>query len=165
MRILLFRYVWVWRAWCGGRTGFWWCQVALISVAYVLVLPSCHLVISGVSWSAVSDWSLSLLWACELECVRTPGGQSVSGCDWGGDGWSIGSTPRHRCKQEGFCPSWVGFLCLLGPQWVPVRPNIGAIVIDSPVILDVSELLWVMLFLGVESQSTGSTPRWWGAPW
>ena len=35
----------------GGRTGFWWCQIALVSVANVLALASCHLVICGVSWS------------------------------------------------------------------------------------------------------------------
>jgi hypothetical protein len=30
----------------GGRIVFWWCQVTLVSVAYVLMLASCHLVIS-----------------------------------------------------------------------------------------------------------------------
>ena len=30
----------------GGRTGLSWCQVALVSLAYVLMLASCHLIIS-----------------------------------------------------------------------------------------------------------------------
>ena len=38
------------RACSGRKTRFWWCQVALVSIVYVLFLGSCHLVISGFSW-------------------------------------------------------------------------------------------------------------------
>jgi hypothetical protein len=31
--VLLFQCFGVSRTCCGGRTGFWWCQVALVSVA------------------------------------------------------------------------------------------------------------------------------------
>jgi hypothetical protein len=64
------------RAHCGGRTGFWWCQVALVSVSYVPALASCHLVISGVSWSCYL-W-LWLVPPASL-CVRTPGKPVLSG--------------------------------------------------------------------------------------
>jgi hypothetical protein len=47
---LCFSVVLVSRACCSGRTWFWWWQVALVSVAYVLALTFCHLHISGVSW-------------------------------------------------------------------------------------------------------------------
>lgn len=46
--ILLFRTVGVSRACCSGR--IWWCQIALGSVTYDLVLASHYLVISGVKW-------------------------------------------------------------------------------------------------------------------
>lgn len=39
------------RACCGKRTVFWWYQSILTSVAYDLVLVSCHLVISGLNWT------------------------------------------------------------------------------------------------------------------
>ena len=47
---MLFRYVGVSRACCCGRTGLWWCQGILASVAYVLTLAFCHLLISGVNF-------------------------------------------------------------------------------------------------------------------
>jgi len=51
MKTLLFWYVEVSRAYCGGGTRFWWCQVSLISVAWVPALESHHLVFSGVNLS------------------------------------------------------------------------------------------------------------------
>jgi hypothetical protein len=63
------------RACCGGRTGFWWYQVALVSVAYVLALASHHLFICGISWSCC-------LWLWFLPptslCVSTPGKPDLS---------------------------------------------------------------------------------------
>jgi hypothetical protein len=47
VRILLFRYVSVSMACCSRRTGFWWCQITLASVAYVLLFTFLHLVGSG----------------------------------------------------------------------------------------------------------------------
>jgi hypothetical protein len=60
--ILLFMCVGVSMAWCSGKTGFWCCQVALVSVAYVVILASgiwLSLVPTGL---AVSWLSLTLLW-------------------------------------------------------------------------------------------------------
>jgi hypothetical protein len=44
---LLFWCVEVSRTCYGGRIRFWWCQVILVSVAYVLVLASHHVIISS----------------------------------------------------------------------------------------------------------------------
>jgi hypothetical protein len=60
----------------GVATGFWWCQVALVSVAYVLILSFCHLFISGVSWSCLL-W-LWLVLPVSL-CVSTPGRSVIFG--------------------------------------------------------------------------------------
>jgi hypothetical protein len=91
--ILLLRCVEVFRACCSGITGLWLCHVTLISVAYMLVLDSCHLVISGVNWlcclwldtispmilvvSELRGFQLSM-WFWDLGCVRLPGGQAAS---------------------------------------------------------------------------------------
>jgi hypothetical protein len=32
---------------CGGQTGFWWCQLVLFSIAYILALTSGHLIFFG----------------------------------------------------------------------------------------------------------------------
>jgi hypothetical protein len=77
--IRLFKGVRVSRAFCGGRTGFWWFKVIL--VAYVFVLASFHLVISRVNWPPVSDLpvfhvSMSLLCAW---LYRTSSSQAVPG--------------------------------------------------------------------------------------
>lgn len=53
------------RACCGVRTGFWWCQVALISVIKILEFAFYYwlsLVLDGL---AVSGWILFLLWICK----------------------------------------------------------------------------------------------------
>jgi hypothetical protein len=98
MRVLLFQCFGVSRICCGGRTGFWWCLVALVSVAYVLALAFHYLVISGVSWSCC--FCLWLFLPVSL-CVSTPGrlvfcGRNLS-CD-------TGTVPRCRQKLEGSCP-------------------------------------------------------------
>lgn len=41
------------------------------------------------------------------------------------------------------------FLCPLGSGQVPVRPDIGVVVVDSPVSLSVSEFLGIKLSLGM----------------
>jgi hypothetical protein len=78
MWILLFRCDVVSATWYGGRIEFWWCQVTLVSVAYVLILASCHLVIfsatcPGYVWlEPVLLWS----WLCqnssESSCLCEP---------------------------------------------------------------------------------------------
>ena len=67
---MLFKCVKASRACCGGRGGFSWCQSILASVAYVLELASCHLVISGVNWpeclclqpASCVPWLLEVSW-------------------------------------------------------------------------------------------------------
>jgi hypothetical protein len=49
--ILLFGYTGVFRTQCRGHTGFWWCQVVLVSVSNILTFAFCHQVISGVRCS------------------------------------------------------------------------------------------------------------------
>jgi hypothetical protein len=81
IRILLFWCDGVSRTCYGGRIGFWCCQVILVSVAYVLMLASCHLIISSATCSCyiwlepvlsvilvVSELlSVQLsLWSCDL---------------------------------------------------------------------------------------------------
>ena len=82
----------------GMRVWFWWCQVTLVSVAYVLMLASCHLIISsaccpqyiwleyvlpiipvdsGLLRVQLSLWSFAcgLLWTWDSGCVRVLGSQ------------------------------------------------------------------------------------------
>jgi hypothetical protein len=102
----------------GGRVWFWWCQVTLVSVASVLTLASCHLII----WSAccpqyiwlvpvlavilvqsellrdqISLWSCDsgILWMWDSGCVRVLGSQASS------------ETLRSLCGQAlGILGSW-----------------------------------------------------------
>ena len=75
---------------CSGRTnGLWWCQGALVSVAYVLMIASHHLVISGVNcpwclwvdlvhpvslwaWLWCRSWESRCLWVWESACCWEP---------------------------------------------------------------------------------------------
>ena len=52
IRILLFRCVGVFETRCGGRTGFWWCPVVLVSVRKILSFAFRHLVVFGVRCSS-----------------------------------------------------------------------------------------------------------------
>jgi hypothetical protein len=62
-----------------GIQGFWWCQSILASVAYVLMLVSCHLVVSGVKWpgcfclepASYAPDLLQVSWeTCDLGCSK-----------------------------------------------------------------------------------------------
>ena len=86
------------RACCSGRTGFWWCQVGLVSVAYVFALASWHLVISGASWSHCL-W-LWLVPPASL-CVSTPGRPGLSERNLGMKSCGTVSAPGCRQKPEG----------------------------------------------------------------
>ena len=78
-----------------GETGFWWCQLTLVSITYVLVLVSSHLVISSATCPyclglepfppvtlAVSELLRVLLslWSYDFEIlsVRDPRSQTAS---------------------------------------------------------------------------------------
>ena len=84
----------------GRRVWFWWCHVTLRSIASVLTLASCHLIISsascpqymclepvlpiipvdsGLLWVQLSLWSLDcgLLWTWDSGCLRVLGSQAT----------------------------------------------------------------------------------------
>jgi hypothetical protein len=100
MRFLLFWCVWVSRACCSGRTGFWWCQVALVSVTYVLSLVSHHLLISVVSWSCCL-WVWLVLPASL--CVSIPERLVFSGKNLGMRAVATWSALGCKWKLEGSC--------------------------------------------------------------
>ena len=101
----------------GGRVWFWWCQVTLVSVASVLILASCHLIISsaccpqyiwlepalpklpidsGLLRVQLSLWSFAceLLWTWDSGCVRVLGSQASF------------ETLRSWCDQAVILGSW-----------------------------------------------------------
>ena len=108
---------------CGGRTGFWWCQVALVAVAYVLALASCYLEFSGVSWSCCL-W-LWLVPPASL-CVSTPGIPVLFGrnlvMESCGTGQVQGVDRTGHILYLGVC--W--FLCPDASGWDLLGPRIWA---------------------------------------
>jgi hypothetical protein len=143
---LAFWCVRVSRDFCGDRTGFWWCQVGLVSVADILVLASCHLVISDISWSCFL-W----LWldVPNSLCVSTPRRPVLSGWNLGMKSSGTGSASGCRGKPEGPCsPLFLGFcvvMALGGSLW----PGIWAEFIVLPVLTGVSAVLGDQLSPGV----------------
>lgn len=100
MRVLLFWHLSASRACCGQRTGFWRCPVALVSVAYIFVLASCHLFIFGVNWYCCFRlWLVSpvSLWGCTS---RRP---VFSRRNLGMERYGIVSAPAHRENPEWYC--------------------------------------------------------------
>ena len=101
MRVLLFWCFGVARAHCGGRTGFLWCKITLVTFAYVLALASCHLVIFGVSCS-------SCLWLCVVPhaslCISTPGRLVLFISNLVMESCGTVSVLGCRWKLEGPCP-------------------------------------------------------------
>ena len=135
--VLFFWYVGTSRAHCGRRTGFWWCQIILVSVAYVLALASCHLVISGVSWSCcLWLWLVppaSLCVSCETISLRDEFGY--------GGLW-------HRVSSRVQTETWrILSLFVLWFLWpdksglVPLGSGIWKEVVVLPVLTSVTALL------------------------
>jgi hypothetical protein len=108
-RVLLFWCVGVFRVHCGGRTGFWWCPVALVSVSYVFALAFHCLVISDVS-SSCCLW-LWLVPPASL-CVSTPGRPVFYGKNLGMKSYRTGSALGCRQKPEGSCPQMLLDSCV-----------------------------------------------------
>ena len=76
----------------GGRIGFWWCHVTLVSVASVLALASCHLIISSVPcpcyiWLEPLFPVIQVEW--ELLRVQLSLWPCYSGILWTWDPWSV----------------------------------------------------------------------------
>jgi hypothetical protein len=160
--ILLFRCVKVSRTWCAGRTGFWCCQVALVSGPDVLVFAFQHLVISSANclcclwlepvphvvlvmseflgvqlslWS--SDSGILLYW--DPGYVRAPGSQFVSG--YYRSGWRARALDLVQVQVQagGICLRQDRVHIFLVPVGVQIIPGVVADAVASPVILGISE--------------------------
>lgn len=128
----------VFRACCGEKSGFWWCQFALVSVIYVLNLPLSTWLSLVLTALAVFDWSLSFLWGL-LWCISLSQCDSVIrvmmdllGVNLSMDGRRVGSAWAPDLspgtvvylKNGVSLARWIG-PNQLGPVVVPVRPGIG----------------------------------------
>ena len=84
----------------GGSTWLWNCHVAFVSVAYILALASCHLVICGGSWSCCL-W----LWLVppEILCVSSTGRPDISGRKLGMESCATGSTLGCKGRPKISC--------------------------------------------------------------
>ena len=128
VRVFLFWCVGISSACCGGRTGFWWCQITLVSFAYILALASCHLVIS-----VVSHFLLSVTVACP---ARKPVCQHIWETSSLKEQFVYGElchrvTSGCRWKLEGSCPLlFLGFCVLMALR----GSLLGQEVVVSPVI-------------------------------
>jgi hypothetical protein len=102
---------------CDGRTGFWWYQVILVSVAYILVFAFHQLVVSAVSWSFCL-W----LWLVlpESLCVITPGRSVFSGRNLHMETCDTGSVLGCRQRPEGSSSQLILGSCVLMALWVPL---------------------------------------------
>ena len=152
MRVLIFWFVGVSRACCGGRTGFWWCQVALVSVVYVLALGSCHLVISGVSW-----YSCPWLWLVPSAslCVSTPSISVLSGrnslC---GPGSTLGTdrNPRDTISDFSLVPVIWGL-------WSGPSEQIGSLICAYRFVITTWRLTLYWQYFGIGSWCSGIVTR------
>jgi hypothetical protein len=157
---LLFWCVEVSTARWGGRTGFWWCQIALVSVAYALALASHYLVISGVSWSF---WLWLWLVPPASLSVSTPGRQVLSGRNLGMESCGTGSPLGYRKDLVPWCSLVLVFWWLwVGPSWARnLNRNVGLIYayrcVSTPGRPALSQ--W---YLGMECCGTGSAPGAYG---
>ena len=120
----------------------WWCQVALISVTYVLALAFCLLVLYGVSWSCCL-W-LWLVPPVNL-CVRTPGKPTISPWDSVMESCGTGSALSQRETRSilSLGSSW--FLCPDGCGCFSLVPGIWAEEVVFPVLSGVLTLLGDLL--------------------
>jgi hypothetical protein len=111
IRILLLQWVAESRTYCGGRIGFWWCQVTLVSDAYVLALP---LSPSGYLWCYLVLLSLTLVYLsckpfCQQSWETSSLGQNLCMKICG-----TGPAPGPSLKPEGSCPwLFIGFCVLI----------------------------------------------------
>jgi hypothetical protein len=117
---LAFLVCWGIGACCGGRTGFWWGHVALVSVAYILVLASWHLVISGGSWSCcVWLWFVPPVLIAVLSLLGNElSHSSIWVCN------AVAQDQLWAQKPEGSCPRLLLGSCVLrvpgGSLWTKV---------------------------------------------
>jgi hypothetical protein len=94
---LAFQNVGVSRIRCGGSTGFWWCQVVLVSVSKILMFAFHHLVISGVRCSSCL-WLELVPSVSQKDCVSTPGRPALSWQDQCTEDWGSALPPGWRWR-------------------------------------------------------------------
>jgi hypothetical protein len=152
--VLLFWCVGVSRAHCVGRIGFWWCQVTLVSIVYVLALASCHLVISGVSWSCCL-W-LWLVSPASL-CVSTPERPVLSRRNLGMDSCGTWSAPGYRWKPVPNCSLVPVFWGLrVGVSWARNLSRSGGPTCAHRCVCTPGRPALSRQYLGIERCGTGS---------
>lgn len=133
-------------------TGFWWCDLSFVSIAYVLVLASCHQVVSGFSKSCC-------LWLCPVPlvslCFITPRRPAFSRQYLDMENCGIGSTLCHRRKPEISCP-WLFLgscdLMVLGRSFL--GQGIWSSMVVSLVLSGVSKLMGDQLSHGPFNKGT-----------
>ena len=158
-RILVFQYVGISRACLGGRNGFWWCQIALFPIAYVLSFASHHLVISGASWS-YSFW-LWLFPPASL-CVSIPGRPVLSGKNLFMEGCGTGSAMGS--DRTWMDPAPCCFLVSVsrwlwvGPSWISNLSKNGGLTNVQRYFGTPGSSALFQEFLDAECCCTGSTP-------
>ena len=166
--VLVFWCVGVSRVHFSGRTGFWWCQVVLVSVAYVLVLVFHHLVTSAVSWSYCL-W-LWLVPPANL-CVSTPVRPVFSGRNLGmnscGTGSDLGYWKRSGVSRPqlilGSCVLMTLLQSLLGQEFKTsggltyARRCVGEA--SSFLVVYMYVALWHMIISGCKQRLEDSCPR------
>ena len=109
-------------SWWG--TGFWWCQIALVSAVYVFTLESYHLVIFDISW-CYRLW----LWLVPPRslCVSISGRPVLLERNWGmKSSGTTGSALGCRWKPAGSCPCpFLGFCVLTVVAWSLLARNLS----------------------------------------
>jgi hypothetical protein len=149
IQILLFQCVGIFRTCCGGSSGFLWCQVALLSFGKDLELASCHLIISGVSWSCCLLLELVLpvsLWS--QVCQHSWWDQLPPGWGLAVELWDSLSSEGQMETTRILSPAAPVFLCPVHSWLVPLWTVIGVKVVASPLSLGVTALLEDLLFPG-----------------
>jgi hypothetical protein len=97
---------------CNGSTGFWWCQVVLVSVGKILTFAFCHLVISVVRCSCC-HWMELVPPVSLLVCVSTLWRQSLPWQDQYTEGCRTAPPPGCRCRTIGPVLAAASVACVL----------------------------------------------------
>lgn len=100
----------------------------MITVVYILVLASCHLVFSCLLLCLTGVYPSCKpvsLWTCGLRCDCTHGRHALSRQDWGSDSCVKGTDPGFRCKPEESFSRLPRFLSPMAPSSSDLGPVFG----------------------------------------